>query len=109
MREDWDGGRFDAFDPPPEEVVESSEQCSRACAEDPSCLQWKWEGRDRKKCNLLGSLQHGRERKEEKEGNDKETWVDFTSGWVEEHIREWKEKQDCSNIKWLGASIERKL
>lgn len=109
MRENWDGGRFDAFDPPTELVIESSEECGRACDEDLSCLQWKWEGRDMKKCTLLGSLQHGRERKEEKGGNNQEAWVDYTSGWVEQRIRDWKENQDCSKIEWLGASIERKL
>lgn len=90
-------------------MIESSEQCSRACGDDSGCLQWKWEGRDRKKCFLLGSLQHGRARKAEKENNNEETWVDYTSGWIEEHIKEWREKQECNIIKWVGASIERKF
>ncbi|KAM6478964.1 glycosyltransferase family 31 protein [Trichoderma sp. SZMC 28011] len=108
-RENWDGGRFDAFEPPAEVVIESSEQCSSACSDDVGCLQWKWEGRDRKKCTLLRSLQHGRARKAEKGDGDEETWVDYTSGWVEEHIREWRKTQDCSIVKWVGASVERKF
>ncbi|KAL7932362.1 glycosyltransferase family 31 protein [Trichoderma chlorosporum] len=106
LRENWDGGHLNAFEPPPETVVESSEQCSHACSEDAGCLQWKWEGKDRKKCILLGSLQQGRQREMEKDG---EAWIDYTSGWIEDRIAKWKKEQQCNTVKWVGASIERKF
>lgn len=108
MRENWDGGRFNAYDPPGTSV-DSSEQCSQACDKDDNCLQWKWAGADDKKCTLLGSIQHGKERDIEKELKDRKAGIGNRSGWNEDHIKKWKESQECNKITWVGANINRKV
>lgn len=109
VREDWDSGRFNAYDPPSANV-DSSEQCSQMCDRDDNCFQWKWAGADDKKCTLLGSIQYGKERQVEKELKDKEAGVSNRAGWNENRIRKWKEARECNNIiTWVGASVDRKL
>ncbi|KAH8129251.1 hypothetical protein ACSS6W_003075 [Trichoderma asperelloides] len=108
VREAWDGGRFNAYDPPGA-IADSSEQCSQACDVDDNCFQWKWAGADDKKCTLLGSIQYGKERKVETELKDRNAGISNRAGWNKDRIRKWQESRECSKIAWVGANINRKL
>ncbi|KAK1248122.1 hypothetical protein MKX08_006342 [Trichoderma sp. CBMAI-0020] len=109
IREAWDGGRFNAYNPPGTDI-DSSEQCSQACDQDNNCLQWKWAGADDQRCTLLGSIQHGKEREVDKASKYKENaGIINKSGWNENRIREWRESRECNKITWVGANVNRKL
>lgn len=110
IREAWDGGRFDAYDPRGTDI-DSFEQCSQACDQDDNCFQWKWAGADDQRCTLLGSIQHGKERdvdKELKDGN-RNAGIINKAGWKENYIREWRESKECNKITWVGANVNRKI
>jgi hypothetical protein len=107
-REAWDGGRFDAY-APPDTDIDSSTQCSQACDQDDNCFQWKWAEADDQKCTLLGSIQHGKERKADLKDRNKAREIVNTAGWNENRIREWIESKECNKIIWPGANITRNI
>lgn len=106
IREAWDTGPYDAYDPPDTEI-HSFEQCSQACDQDDSCFQWRWAGADDQKCTLLGSIQHGKERGVETTQKDKDIGVIYKAGWNKNRIREWIDSKECNQIAWVGANINR--
>jgi hypothetical protein len=122
--ENWDNGDWDRFDVPEDVEIKNARDCEKYCKSEEKCLQWNWRGKDEKRCILMASIRHGLERKTEElpqpppekdENGDpivplskpKKKYVDFTSGWVQTRIREWREQHQCKKPQWVGPSTTR--
>ncbi|KAG6242792.1 hypothetical protein E4U25_002905 [Claviceps purpurea] len=121
--DNWDNGDWDRWDPPAEPPINTSKMCEQSCREHDRCMQWTWHGGDEKRCILMWSIRYGLARAPEymDEGDQRETipqnaltkqtsprkWVDYTSGWAESRVREWREQRKCEQVRWVGPSVER--
>ncbi|KAG5914811.1 hypothetical protein E4U53_004591, partial [Claviceps sorghi] len=117
--DNWDNGDWDRWDPPAEALVHGAETCEQYCRGQDRCVQWTWRGGDEKRCILMSSIRYGTPRGPEyvDEGGTRETipsdppgrntsrkWVDYTSGWIEARITEWREQRKCEEVHWVGPS-----
>lgn len=123
VRRDWNSATHntrDEYDPPNpprrgSPFITNFEECGNACARDFRCLQWKWLGGDAEgasRCILASSLQAGKAAKpipEVKDGKETGKITTYTSGWLVERSRKWREKRTCKNVHWLGSSVGRRL
>lgn len=86
------------------EQVDTAEKCSKACENDPVCLEWTFYGKEHKRCSLQSSIQNGGP-KEPGRLEDKD--IDWTAGWMTDRIARWKTEKQCYKPKWPGASVRR--
>ncbi|KEY73772.1 hypothetical protein S7711_03080 [Stachybotrys chartarum IBT 7711] len=117
IRRNWDNGEWDNFRPPVEANIDSPESCEDFCRSEASCMQWLWRGLDEKQCILMRSARYGQPRRPEpmpeEEGGETplgtrlKRMTDFTSGWVQERIVQWREEHVCREVQWVEPSIER--
>ncbi|TWU75875.1 hypothetical protein ED733_005634 [Metarhizium rileyi] len=120
--QDWDNGDWDSWQPPDEAKTSTPEACEQYCRTQDQCVQWNWRGGDEKRCIPMRSLSYGAARGPEYilEGGARETnpnhemsqksgglWVDYSSGWIEDRIRNWRNERKCERVHWVGPSISR--
>jgi hypothetical protein len=123
-REDWDNGDWDPLDIPEEVVIKTAHECEKYCQGEERCMQWSWRGKDENRCIPMASVRQGLERKPEElelpppekdengelispDAKPEKKFVDFTSGWMQTRIREWREQHQCKKAQWVGPSTTR--
>ncbi|KAB5536315.1 family 31 glycosyltransferase [Coniochaeta sp. 2T2.1] len=120
---DHDNGGWADYRPPPEgPKIDSAASCQKACEASERCLQYLWRGLEAQECFLMFQIRYGLPRKPETEqvwGEEqqpdgsmkkvvlKEIKVDFTSGWMSERIKRWRDEMTCEVVQWVGPSITR--
>ena len=123
IREDWNNGGFDGFDPPvsspfySHDPHESFDACGRACKAHDECFQWNYHLR---KCHFMRSIRLG---EAEQPGYGfkgasqvisnwrMSEWnpVDlrYMSGWDTEKINKWVNERLCEEVQWVKPSTIR--